>query len=90
MNIRNLVSTALSCAGLSESEYDVRIHRRNTIYVSVCKTDAYKSIRMIIGTDEDDFVTDFMVSEENLSPVIGNDAYERFINRMTEETYISI
>ena len=44
---------------------------------------------MIIGLDEN-YVTDFVVSEENMSSVIGDDAYERFINRMTEETYIYV
>ena len=92
MNIRNLVSTSLLQAGLDESDYDVSVRistTRTSLYTSVRKKDVFKSIHMIIGLDEN-YVTDFVVSEENMSSVIGDDAYERFINRMTEETYIYV
>lgn len=93
MNIRNLVSTSLQQAGLDESDFDLSVSMsatKTTIYTTVRKRGAFKSIHMVIGIADDNYVSDFMVSEENMSSVIGDEAYERFINRMTEETYIYV
>ena len=88
MNIRNLVSTALECAGLDERDYHVSIQNGDVVFVTVRQILTYRRVIIDIGLGEDGFVSDIMVSEDNLLPVIGLVAYERFIDRMTEETFI--
>ena len=88
MNIRNLVSTALGCAGMNEDDYHVRVRQETSIYVSIHAKYANKSIHVILQTEEDGLVSDFMIDEENLSAVIGEEVYERFIDRMMEETFV--
>jgi hypothetical protein len=90
MNIYNLVSTAFVAAGLDESDFLVRIQKDTTLYVSIYKKNTHKKILLYIGIEDDNYVSDFVVWEENLSPVIGLDAYERFTQRIQNETYISV
>ena len=88
MNIYNLVSAAFVAAGLDESDYTVRIQKDTTLYVSIYKKNTHKKILLYIGLEDDNYVSDFVVWEENLSLELGLDAYERFIQRMDDETYI--
>lgn len=90
MNIYNLVSAAFVAAGLDESDFLVRIQNDTTLYVSIYKKNTHKKILLYIGLEDDNYVSDFVVWEENLSPVIGLDAYERFTQRIQNETYISV
>ncbi len=90
MNIHNLLTTAFSHAGLEESEYTVRIQNDTTLYVSIFKKGTHKKILLYIGIEDDGYVSDFVVWEENLSSDLGLDVYERFIQRMNDETYIYV
>jgi len=90
MNIRNLLSAAFVSAGLDEADYRIQVLHETSIYVSIRANYANRSIHMILQTEDDNYVTDCVVSEETLSPVIGEDVYQRFIDRMMEETFVYV